>query len=141
MDVKAIIQRDRFAAQAGIELLEVQEGFARARMKLSPNHLNGVDIVQGGAVFTLADLAFAAAANSHGEVAVAVDVSISFLRAATEGTLFAEATEVSRTKKLSTCLVRVTDDAGALVALFKGTAFRKRPAPAERDQNGQGNNT
>lgn len=141
MDVKAVIARDRFAAQAGIELLEVREGYARARMKLGPSHLNGVDIVQGGAVFTLADLAFAAAANSHGEVAVAVDVSISFLRAASEGTLFAEATEVSRTKKLSTCLVRVTDDAGALVALFKGTAFQKSRASPEGTQKGQGNST
>lgn len=127
MDIKAMIERDRFAARADIELLEVREGFARARMKVGPHHLNGVDIVQGGALFTLADLAFAAAANSHGEVSVAVDVSISFLRPVSSGTLFAEATEISRTRRLSTCLVRVTDEAGTPVALFKGTAFQRSP--------------
>lgn len=124
--LRRLFARDRFAAAAGIELLEVREGHARARMTIREQHLNGVDIVQGGAVFTLADLAFAAAANSHGTVAVAIQVSVSFLRAASSGTLTAEATEVARSSRLSTCTVRVTDDSGELVALFNGTAFRKQ---------------
>ena len=64
--------RDRFARHSGIELLEVSEGFARAKMPLGPFHHNGIGTVHGGALFTLADLAFAAASNSHGTVAVAV---------------------------------------------------------------------
>jgi acyl-CoA thioesterase len=124
--VRVMISRDRFAAQAGIALVEVGDGTARARMEISPSHLNGLDVVQGGAIFTLADVAFAAACNSHDRVAVAIDVSISFVKAVSSGTLFAEAREEALTDRLSTCIVRVSDEAGGLVALFKGTAYRKR---------------
>lgn len=122
--LRRTMSRDRFASGAGITLEEVSEGHARARMEATPAHLNGVDIVQGGAIFTLADFAFAAACNSSGVVAVAVNVSISFIKAAKPGTLVATADEVSRTNRLSTCSVRVTDAAGELVALFTGTAYR-----------------
>jgi acyl-CoA thioesterase len=120
--------RDRFAALAGVTLLEVGDGTARARMEVGPSHLNGVDTAQGGAIFTLADLAFAAASNSHGRVAVAIDVSISFVKGVSRGALLAEAREEAVTERLSTCVVRVTDEAGDLVALFKGTAYRKKGA-------------
>ena len=50
---------DRFAAETGVELLDVREGCARARMLIEPRHLNGGGVCQGGALFTLADLAFA----------------------------------------------------------------------------------
>lgn len=127
IDVRRMLERDRFAVQAGIRLVEVGEGHARAVMEVAPSHLNGVDVVQGGALFTLADFAFAAACNSHDRVAVAIDVSISFVKGVSSGTLVADATEEALTERLSTCLVRVTDEAGDLVALFKGTAYRKRP--------------
>jgi acyl-CoA thioesterase len=125
---RMLLERDRFAGQAGIRLVEVGEGHARATMEVGPSHLNGVGVVQGGALFTLADFAFAAACNSHDRVAVAIDVSISFVKGVSSGTLVAEAREEALTERLSTCLVRVTDGAGDLVALFKGTAYRKRPA-------------
>lgn len=125
-DTRMLLEGDRFAAGAGITLLEVGPGVAVARMEIGERHLNGIGIVQGGAVFTLADYAFAAASNSHGPVAVAIDVSISFLKAVSQGTLTARAHEESLTPGVSTCLVRVTDQAGELVALFKGTAYRKR---------------
>ena len=67
----------------------------------SPQHLNGYRTVQGGAIFTLADFAFAAASNAHGTVAVAINVSINFLKAGTTGTLQAEAREVARNPKLA----------------------------------------
>ncbi len=125
MDARDFLEHDRFAALAGVQLLEVREGFARARMLLGPDQLNAAGSAQGGAVFTLADLAFAAATNSHGTLAVTIDASISFLRAASQGALVAEAVEEARSSKLSTCVVRVIDDDGRLVALMKGTAFRK----------------
>ncbi len=123
--VRRLMRRDRWAATAGATIEEVREGRARVRMRLRPAHLNGVGVVQGGAVFTLADYAFAIASNSHGTVAVALDVSITFARAARTGTLVAEAVEESLSRRVSVCNVRVTDDAGEVVALFRGTAFRK----------------
>jgi acyl-CoA thioesterase len=128
VDLRRFFRRDRFAAHAGARLLSVSPGRARARMRLSDRHLNGVDVAQGGAIFTLADLAFAAAANSHGTVAVAVNVAISFVKAAARGTLTADAREVARSARLSTCVVRVTDASGELVALFNGTAYRRKEA-------------
>jgi acyl-CoA thioesterase len=124
-NIKQILQKDRFAAHCGIELLSISAGQARARMTLRPDHLNGLGSVQGGAIFTLADFAFAAASNSHGPVAVAINVSISFMKAAQTGTLWAEAREISRSFKLGSYTVEVKDDAGDLVALFQGLAYRK----------------
>ena len=125
-DVRAMLAQDRFAAHSGITLEYVEAGNARARLRVGPQHLNGVGIVQGGAIFTLADFAFAAACNSTGSVAVAIDVSISFLKAVTHGELVAEAHEEAASARISSTLVRVTDHQGALVAIFKGTAYRKR---------------
>ncbi len=121
-----LLKRDQFAARCGIELLSVAPGRARAKMALQPHHWNALGSVQGGAIFTLADLAFAAASNSHGTVAVGVNVSISYLKAAQTGTLWAEAKEVSRNFKLASYTIEVKDDAGDLVAIFQGMVYRKK---------------
>jgi acyl-CoA thioesterase len=88
--------------------------------------LNGLGTVHGGAIFTLADFAFAAACNSHGTVAVALNVSITFMKAATTGTLWADAREVSKNFKVGSYAVEVKDDQGELVAQFQGLAYRKK---------------
>ncbi len=116
---------DRFAKENGMRVVEVRLGFARTEMTVEARHLNAVGIVQGGAMFALADLAFAAASNSHGVVAVSCQADITCFKAVTFGRLTAVAEEVSRTRKLSTCVIRVTDEKGALVALFKGVAYIK----------------
>jgi acyl-CoA thioesterase len=124
-ELRSFFAGDRFAARNGIELLEVEEGRALARLTVSGEHLNAAGVVQGGAVFTLADFTFAAASNSRGNVALAIEAHVTFLRAVRAGVLRAEAREESGSRRLSTCTVRVTDEKGELVALFTGTAFRK----------------
>ncbi len=121
--------RDHFAVHCGIELLSAGDGAARAKMALHPHHWNGIGTAQGGAIFTLADFAFAAASNSRGAIAVAINVNISFLKAAKTGTLWAEAREISRNPKLASYTVEVKDDAGDVVALFQGMVYRKSPQP------------
>lgn len=118
--------RDMFARHCGIEILEVASGKAKTRLVVQPHHLNGVGIVQGGAIFTLADFAFAGASNSHGTVAVALNVSITFIKATRSGTLTAEAEEVSRGSRVGTYIIRVIDELGEVVALFQGLAYRKQ---------------
>jgi acyl-CoA thioesterase len=118
-------KNDRFAEHANIELVSVSSGQARAKMTLHLHHLNGYGTVQGGAIFTLADFAFAAASNSHGNVAVAINVSINFLKAARTGTLWAEAREISKNFKLGSYTVEVKDEQGDLVAIFQGMVYRK----------------
>lgn len=119
-------QRDRFAAYCGVELVQVEPGRAVARMVLDQKHLNGVNTAHGGAIFTLADLAFAAACNSHGTVAVAINASISYMKAATTGTLTATAEETACNPRLGTYTIRITDESGDLVAVFQGMAYRKK---------------
>lgn len=128
-DVRARMRADRFAARCGVRLVEMKEGYARATLRLRRDHLNGVGVAQGGAIFTLADLAFAAACNSHGTVAVALDVSVTYMRGLARGVLTAQAREVFVSRKVSVCEVIVTGEDGAAVALFRGTAYRKDPAP------------
>ena len=121
-----LLDKDRFARLTGIELLEVSEGKAKARLKISDQHLNGVGIAHGGAIFTLADFVFAAASNSHETVAVAINVSISYLKAVFTGTLVAEGWEVAINPKLASYTVQVRDERGNLVAIFQGMAYRKK---------------
>ncbi len=129
--VRRVMRRDRWAAVAGARLVEVREGYARVRMRLRPEHVNGVGVAQGGAIFTLADFAFAVCSNSHGTVAVALDVLITFVRAARTGVLVAEAVEESVSRRVSVCNVRVTDARGEVIAFFRGTAFRKEESLAD----------
>jgi len=122
---KQFLNNDKFAQHAGIELLEVKSGTAKVRMEVKPFHINGVGLVHGGALFTLADFAFAAAANSHEEVAVAINASISYLKGIKTGTLYAEAEEISNSRKISVYSIKVTDEAGQLIAMFHGMAYKK----------------
>ena len=125
-DIKDFFTRDHFAEHVGIELLEISEGTATARMDVEEFHLNGVRTVQGGAIFTLADLTFAAASNSHGTVAVAINANISFVKATTSGTLYAEAKETSVNHRIGTYTVTITNSQGDTVAIFEGMAYRKK---------------
>lgn len=125
------VQKDRFARHLGVEMLDFGGGRARARMTVDKHHLNSAGTVHGGAIFSLADAVFAVASNSHGSLALAINVSISFFKAVTEGTLFAEAEEVSINPRLATYLITVSDEAGSRIALFQGTVYRKKDSIAD----------
>ena len=130
--IKHHFEKDRFATTNGMRLLELRPGYSKTSVAVEERHLNSVGTVHGWAIFTLADFAFGAAVKTGGKVAPLITSSISFLKATRTGTLYAEATEVSRSRKISTCTVRVTNDAEELVALFQGTAYIKdEPFPAE----------
>jgi len=117
--------KDLFARHCGVELLEVRSGWAKASMKIEPYHFNGAKTVHGGAIFTLADFAFAVASNSHGTLAMGINTSVSFVKAATHGTLYAEASEQSRNPRLASYTVHITDDLNDVVAIFQGMVYRK----------------
>ena len=131
--MKRFVDQDRFARYLGAEILEWSEGSARARLTLTQDHLNSVNTVHGGVLFSLADSAFSVASNSHGTVAVAIQVCISYFKAVCSGTLYAQAREVSRTPKLATYSIEVTDDAGSMLALFQGTVYRMPDKPVSTD--------
>jgi acyl-CoA thioesterase len=126
-EIRKFFKNDKLAAYLGIELVEISKGSAVSKMEIKEEHLNGINTVHGGAIFTLADFTFAVAANTHGTVTVAINGNISYMKAAFKGgTLTATATEISINPKLGTYTVNVVDDNGELIALFQGMAYRKR---------------
>lgn len=124
--LKEMLRNDRFAAGAGVELLEVREGYAKARMLVTPEHLNAGGVCQGGALFTLADLAFAAVANSRKNITLSLNAQITFLRAVSDGYIYAEAMEVFSHAKVPFIEVRITDEQGRLLAFLTSSGYRKR---------------
>ncbi|HEY3370126.1 MAG TPA: PaaI family thioesterase [Prolixibacteraceae bacterium] len=123
--LEQILKNDRFAAHTDIHLVSVQNGEATAEMLVADKHLNGVNIIQGGALFTLADFTFAAASNSHGRIAVATHASITFFKGVSSGKLTAHAKELNSGKTLSHYAVDILDEEGNKIAHFTGAAFLK----------------
>lgn len=125
-EARSFFGNDRYAALTGVEIIEAGTGYCKARMNIEDKHLNGANVVQGGAIFTLADFAFAVASNSHGQLALAINVNISFLKAVTVGALYAVASEVTEPGRLGAYDVLVTDDEGEIVARFNGMVYRTK---------------
>ncbi len=116
---------DHFAEALGIQLLEAKDGYSKVTMKVEKKHTNALGFTHGGAIFSLADYAFAHACNFGDNVAVAVQVSINFLKPSVEGdVLTAEATRVSDGKTMGLYRVTVRKEE-RIIAYFTGLAFKK----------------
>ncbi|HNX13874.1 MAG TPA: PaaI family thioesterase [Oscillospiraceae bacterium] len=123
---KEFFKADIYAVETtGIEILEVKPNYAKCRLYISPKHLNAANTVMGGAIFTLADLTFAVAANSCGIMTQSLTSQIAFLSVAKGQILFAEATCVKGGKSTCYFIVDVTDELGTKVASVSATGFRK----------------
>lgn len=121
------VKRDALGKHLGITLVEARPGYAVTTMTVRPELLNGVGITHGGTLFTLADIAMAAASNSHGPTAVALDVHISFLKATREGEfLTATAREENLTGRTGLYRVEVRDSKDELVSIVTGRVSRKK---------------
>lgn len=129
MSPQDFFKNDRFATEAGVELIEIRAGYSKARMVIGEQHLNAGRRTQGGAIFTLADLALAAAANSHGVLAFSLSSNITFLRSSGVGdTLYAEARERYIGRTTGYYQIDVCNQHGQLVATFESSVFRKGDA-------------
>lgn len=124
-DQEIFFSSDKFAQHTGIELVDVGLGTATVRMEIGTRHMNSHGTVHGGAIYTLADVAFALASNSHGIPAAAINAGITYMKAAREGVLTARAEEYAQNPRLATYVVSVTDSAGERIALFHGMVYRK----------------
>ena len=134
MDIKELLNKtDRFAAAAGCQITEVSDSHAVAVMTVTNAHLNGGHVCQGGALFTLADLAIAALMNASGHLTFGISNSIMFVSSAHEGdTLRAEAVFVSDHHKIPSVEVRVTNQDDVLICHVTGMGYRKsKPLPKE----------
>lgn len=122
---KLIRENDRLGKLLGVELVEVSEGRAVATLKVEEHHLNAADVVHGGTIFAVADIALAAASNSYGNVALLTNGNIQVFHATQLGdTLAAKAKEISASRKLAHYRVKVTNGAGEQVAVYNATVYR-----------------
>ncbi len=124
-------KRDRFAEMIGVELLEARPGYAKGKVDIRSEHLNGFRAVQGGVIFTLADFVMAGASNADGRLAVAINASINYIKSGYGKVLYAEAKETSSNPKLASYEVLVTNDQGETIATMQGLAYRKKDTLAQ----------
>lgn len=123
--IREFFKKDIFATQMGAKIDWVKDGCAVCSLTIADGHKNAGGSVQGGAIFTLADFAFAVAANSLGKMTVSASNSISFISASKGTRLIAEATRLSGSRRLCFYNVKVTDDTGALIADMSVTGYIK----------------
>lgn len=129
MIVDTMMEKDLFSQWLGIERLEEREGYSKLKMVVRPEMCNGFGIAHGGISFSFADSALAFASNSRGQHAVSIETSISHIKPLRPGDIIiATANEKNVTKKIGIYEITVTTSDGKLVALFKGTVFRKETA-------------
>ena len=129
-EARAFAARDRYAAMSGITVDAVGDGWCVCGMDITDLHRNGLGQVMGGAVFTLADLAFAVAANSRHFPTVSQHVSVDFLGTAKGSRLSARAECRKDGRTLCVYNINVTDDAGRDIAQITGTGYKLPSAPA-----------
>lgn len=123
--VERMMRDDGFSQWLGVQVLAVEEGYAKIRMTLRPEMLNGFGVIHGGVMFSLADSAFAFACNNRNNLSMALDTSITFTKSTRPGeVLTAEAKELHNGRSTGLYLATVTNQEGEQVALFKGTCFR-----------------
>ena len=124
-----VMQKDLFSQWLGIEVVEIKEGYAKIKMTVRNEMMNGLGIVHGGIAFSLADSCFAFACNSRNVLSVALDTSINFLKPThPDDELIAEARELHNGKGTGLYHVTITNQHQHIVAIFKGTCFRTNKA-------------
>ena len=120
------VEKEPFAQKFGIRLLDLDEGYSKVEMKLTPEMENLFGMTHGGALFALIDEAFETASNSHGTVAVALNMCITYTFPPAPGSrLVAEAKEFSRTQKTAVYDIKLSDDEGHLIASCQALVYRK----------------
>ncbi|MGA9099392.1 MAG: PaaI family thioesterase [Methanotrichaceae archaeon] len=120
-------EKEPYARLLGIQLEELEQGRALVKMNLSEDFNNIFGATHGGTIFSLMDAAFELTVNSHGTVAVALNVSVNYINPVSAGeTIYAEGMEVSRSNRISTCKIDVKGGDGRVIATCQAMAYRKK---------------
>jgi acyl-CoA thioesterase len=125
------IESEPFGKKFGLKLIDVQEGYAHVEMRFTQDMENMFGMAHGGAIFALIDAAFEVASNSHGTMAVALNMNINYLASPAKGsTVTAKACEISRTRKTATYDIRVNDEQNKILATCQALVYRlDKPLP------------
>ena len=125
--IRKNVEKEPYVKLFGMKVLELSEGYSKVRMKAKKDHLNLHRTTHGGAIFSLIDVAFGSAANSYGNIAVAINLNINYSRPSNPGDILtAEATEVSRGRTVGTYNIQVKNEKGKVVASSQAIAFIKK---------------
>ncbi len=120
------VGKEPFAQKFGIKLLEIDDGYSKVEMKFTSDMENILGMAHGGAIFALIDEAFETASNSHGTIAVALNMNITYVSSPpSESLLTAEAREFSRTQKTASYDIKVVDEQNSLIASCQALVYRK----------------
>lgn len=123
--VGGMLARDEFSRWLGLEVTELRPACCTCRMTVRDEMVNGFGVAHGAIAFALADSAFAFACNTHGRVTVSIENSVTYPAAVRPGdVLTAVAEEEAASGRLSYYRAVVTNQTGAAVALFRGTAYK-----------------
>lgn len=117
------ITNDKYANHLGIELVNIATEFARCELEINENHKNGLGSLHGAVIFSLADIAFAAACNTA-NASIGIQADIKYLNKPEGNRLIAEAKVVSASNKIGHYQVCVTDGEGNHIAQFSSMAYR-----------------
>ena len=125
------VDREPFAKKFGLRLIDLQEGYSRVEMRFTPDMENIMGMAHGGALFALIDEAFETASNSHGTIAVALNMNITYLSSPAAGSLLtAEAQEVNKTQRTATYDIKVKGEGDNLIASCQALVYRRgKPLP------------
>ena len=127
-ELRERIQNEPWAQALGVEYLDLRRGYCRVSLKLQPHMVNFQGRPHGGIIFTLADVAFGAACNSHGEDSVGLSLTISYLAAVKpDSTLIAEGRVAKQGRHAGFYEIDVSAEDGTLVALVHCVAHRLSP--------------
>lgn len=122
------VKEEPFPRLLDIKLLDVGEGYALCEMYYTEAMDNIHGMAHGGAIFSLIDEAFEISSNSHGTVAVALNMNVSYVKAARKGSILrAESKETNKGRRTATYYITVSDDQG-LVAICQALVYRKGEA-------------
>jgi acyl-CoA thioesterase len=125
------IAKEPFGKKFKLKLIDVREGYAKVEMVFTPDMENMFGMAHGGALFALIDEAFEVASNSHGTMAVALNMNVNYMTSPAKGSrLTAEAKEINKTKKTAAYNIIVTDDKNNLIASCQSIVYRmEKPLP------------
>lgn len=125
--IRARVTKEPFAGKLGMKLIKIDKGYSVVEMKLTQEMENIFGMTHGGAIFSLIDEAFETASNSHGTVAFALNMNVTYISAPRTGdSLRAEAKEISKTSRTGNYSIKVTDSKGNMIAVCQALVYRKK---------------
>jgi acyl-CoA thioesterase len=125
--IRQKVKSEPFANKMGLELEKLDKGYSLVKMKFTPDMENIFGMAHGGAIFSLIDEAFETASNSHGTMAVALNMNVTYLAPPEPGdTLAAEAEEINRTNRTANYSITVKNQSGKFLATCQALVYRKK---------------